>query len=422
MRRLLRFFILSTACMLFGAAPVLAQSPEPPKPLRLYLDCWECDTEYLRQNLLFVDYVRDRLAADLHVFVTTQSTGSGGTSWTLKLIGVGRLQGQDRSSVFTTPSNFTSDERRREFARRLRLSLAGYAATTAVARDLDVTFAPPKAASPVPAGPVKDPWNFWVYRLSGNSSFSGEQTSKNSSYRFSASATRITEGWKISASASTNINRRWFKLSDGRKVDANSDSASLGGSLVKSVGPRFSVGIRVNANESSVSNVDRSASIYPGFEFNFFPYKDYQRRSFTIWYELGPNFYNYRELTIYDKLSERITKQQMDVSYRVRHPWGSFNAFLGTSQHLKHPGRYRINLNVGTDVRLFKGFSFNVYGGYSRIKDQVSLIKGAATQEEILLRLRQLATDYSYNFGTGFSYTFGSIFNSVVNPRFSNFF
>lgn len=417
MRRL-QFFLF--ACLLFGTRPAFAQAPEPPKPLRLYLDCWECDTEYLRQNLLFVDYVRDRLAADLHVFVTTQSTGSGGTSWTLKLIGVGRLQGQDRSTVFTTPSLFTSDERRKEFARRLRLALAGYAATTAVARDLDVTFAPPKAAAPT--GPVKDPWNFWVYRVSGNGGFSGEQTSKSSSYRFSASATRITETWKISASASTNVNRRWFKLSDGRKVDSNSDSASLGGTIVRSVGPRFSVGVRLNANESSFSNVDRSASIYPGFEFNFFPYKDYQRRSFTIWYELGPNFYNYRELTVYDKLRERITKQQMDVSYRVRHPWGSFNAFLGTSQHLKHPDRYRINLNVSTDVRLFKGFSFNVYGGYSRIKDQVSLIKGAATQEEILLRLRQLATDYSYNFGTGFSYTFGSIFNSVVNPRFSNFF
>ena len=410
------FFVLA----LFGAGPAWAQTAEPPKPLRLYLDCWECDTEYLRQNLLFVDYVRDRLAADLHVFVTTQSTGSGGTSWTLKLIGVGRLQGQDRSSVFTTPSNFTSDERRREFARRLRLALAGYAATTAVARDLDVTFVPPTAGAAT--GPVKDPWNFWVYRLSGNGSFSGEQTSKSSSYRFSASATRITEGWKISVSGSSNINRRWFELSDGRRVDSNSDSASLGGTVVRSVGPRLSVGVRLNANESSFSNVDRSASIYPGFEFNFFPYKDYQRRSFTIWYEVGPNFYNYRELTIHDKLRERITKQQMDVSYRVRHPWGSFNAFLSTSQHLKHLDRYRINLNVSTDVRLFKGFAFNVYGGYSRIKDQVSLIKGAATQEEILLRLRQLATDYSYSFGTGFSYTFGSIFNSVVNPRFSNFF
>ena len=402
-------------CVLLWGGSASAQVPDPPKPLKLYIDCWECDTEFLRQNLLFVDYVRDRLAADIHVFVTTQSTGSGGTSWTLKLIGVGRFQGLDRTSVFTTPQNLTSDERRREFARRLRLALAGYAATTAVARDLDVTFAPEKAAA---AAPVRDPWNFWVYRLSGNGTFSGEQSSKSSSYRFSTSATRITEAWKISVSGNLNANRRWFKLTDGRRIDSNSDSSNLGASIVKSVGPRFSVGMRMNASTSTFSNTDRSASIFPGFEFNFFPYRDYQRRSFTIWYEVGPSFYNYRELTVFDKLRERIWKQQMDVSFRTRQPWGSMGAFISTSQHLRHPDRYRVGINANADVRLFKGFSFNVYGGYSRIKDQVALIKGAATEEEILLRLRQLATDYSYNFSTGFSYTFGSIFNSVVNPRF----
>ena len=416
-RRLSLTFVL---CAVLWSAPAWAQTPEPPKPLRLYIDCWECDTEFLRQNLLFVDYVRDRLAADIHVFVTTQSTGSGGTSWTLKLIGVGRFQSLDRTSVFTTPQNFTSDERRREFARRLRLALAGYAATTAVARDLDVTFAPEKSAAA--SGRVRDPWNFWVYRLSGNGSFSGEESSKSSSYRFSASATRVTEAWKISASGSMNVSRRWFKLSDGRRVDSNSDSSNVGGTLVRSVGPRFAIGIRLNASTSTFSNTDRSASVFPGVEFNFFPYKDYQRRSFTIWYEVGPSFYEYRELTIYDKLRERVTKHQMDISFRTRQPWGSLGAFIGSSQHLRQPERYRINVNLNADARLFKGFSFNVYAGYSRIKDQISLIKGAATDEEILLRLRQLATDYSYSFGTGFSYTFGSIFNSVVNPRFGHVF
>lgn len=411
-----RHLFIFVVCALVWSGPAWAQAPEPPKPLKLYLDCWECDTEYLRQNLLFVDYVRDRLAADIHVFVTSQSTGSGGTSWTLKLIGVGRFQGLDRSSVFTTPQNLTSDERRREFARRLRLALAGYAATTAVARDLDVTFAPEKAATA--SAPVRDPWNFWVYRLSGNGSFSGEQSSKSSSYRFSASGTRITEAWKLSFSGSMNVNRRWFKLSDGRKIDSDSDSSSLGSTIVKSVGPRFSVGMRMNANTSTFSNTKGAASIFPGFEFNFFPYKDYQRRSFTIWYEVGPSFYRYRELTIYDKLQERVWKHQMDVSFRTRQPWGSMGAFIGSSQHLRHPDRYRVSLNANIDVRLFKGFSFYTSGGYSRIKDQIALIKGAATEEEILLRLRQLATDYSYNFNTGFSYTFGSIFNSVVNPRF----
>src|SRR5688572_5300155 len=350
--RRLSLFVFVVCAMLWGA-PAWAQAPEPPKPLRLYLDCWECDTEFLRQNLLFVDYVRDRLAADIHVFVTTQSTGSGGTSWTLKLIGVGRFQSLDRTSVFTTPQNLTSDERRREFARRLRLALAGYAATTAVARNLDVTFAPEKAAAS--SAPVRDPWNFWVYRLSGNGSFSGEQSSKSSSYRFSASGTRITEAWKISASGNLNVNRRWFKLSDGRRIDSDSDSSSLGSTIVKSVGPRFSVGIRMNASTSTFSNTDRSASIFPGFEFNFFPYKDYQRRSFTIWYEVGPSFYKYRELTIFDKLRERVTKHQMDVSFRTRQPWGSLSAHISSSQHLRHPDRYRVGINANADVRLFKG-------------------------------------------------------------------
>jgi hypothetical protein len=55
---------------------------------------------------------------------------------------------------------------------------------------------------------------------------------------------------------------------------------------------------------------------------------------------------------------------------------------------------------------------------YDRIKDQISLGKSSASTEEILLRLRQLATDYSYSFSVGISYSFGSIFNTVVNPRF----
>ena len=55
-----------------------------------------------------------------------------------------------------------------------------------------------------------------------------------------------------------------------------------------------------------------------------------------------------------------------------------------------------------------------------RINDQISLKKENASQEEILLRLRQLATGYSYFLSFGINYRFGSIFNSVVNPRMNN--
>ncbi|MFH5882752.1 hypothetical protein ACG2F4_00460 [Halalkalibaculum sp. DA3122] len=54
---------------------------------------------------------------------------------------------------------------------------------------------------------------------------------------------------------------------------------------------------------------------------------------------------------------------------------------------------------------------------YSLINDQLSLSKQDLTEEEIILRQRALATDYSMSATIGVSYTFGSIYNNIVNPR-----
>lgn len=54
----------------------------------------------------------------------------------------------------------------------------------------------------------------------------------------------------------------------------------------------------------------------------------------------------------------------------------------------------------------------------ARIRDQIDLEAGDATEEEILTRQRELQSDFEYNVRVGFSYTFGSIFSNVVNPRF----
>ena len=45
---------------------------------KIYLQCDECDLEYTKNHLSFVNYVRERLAADIHVLVTGSDTGSGG--------------------------------------------------------------------------------------------------------------------------------------------------------------------------------------------------------------------------------------------------------------------------------------------------------------------------------------------------------
>jgi hypothetical protein len=70
------------------------------------------------------------------------------------------------------------------------------------------------------------------------------------------------------------------------------------------------------------------------------------------------------------------------------------------------------------NLRLFEGFSFDIHGNVSMIHDQLSLPKEGATEEEILLEQRQLATQYDYFLSLGLRYTFGSIYTNVVNPRF----
>jgi hypothetical protein len=109
----------------------------------------------------------------------------------------------------------------------------------------------------------------------------------------------------------------------------------------------------------------------------------------------------------------------LNASLGLRQPWGSIGASAYFIQHLSNLDQLRLSLYGNADVRLFKGFSFYTYASYSKIKDQIALRKGEASEEEILLRLTQQATNYSYNYSVGFSYSFGSIFTSIVNPRFN---
>jgi opacity protein-like surface antigen len=392
--------------------------PPGPPPLRIFLDCWECDTDYLRREITWIDYVREPAVADLHVLVTTRSTGGGGSSWNVKFIGRARFAGIDRMFTFTTSLTATSDDRRKEFARVFKLGLVAYAADTGPASRLDVTWRRPSAEQTAAASEGPDPWNRWLFRTNASASVSGEESSKFGSYRMSFSGSRTTPEWKINLSANRNYSQSDFVLSDTVTIKSITESWSVGGLMVKSLTGKWSWGTRGSVSNSSFSNTSRASGVFSGIEYDFFPYAESDRRSLTIQYTAGATSYRYRELTIFDKLEETVPSHAVNVSLGLRQPWGSVGAFTSFNQHLNHMDRWRLSTSGNADVRVFKGLSVYVYAGYSRIRDQIGLRKGAATPEEILLRLQQQATSYSFNYSFGVSYSFGSIFTSIVNPRF----
>lgn len=412
--------LLLWAGLTLGAASAFAQIPpapvQTPTPalLRVFLDCDECDFEFLRQNVAFIDYVRDRNVADVHVLVTTQGTGGGGRAWTLKFIGLGRFQSQDRTLAFNTGSTATGDERRQEFARVFKIGVVGYAADSTAAPGLDVTFKPQGA----PAQPTRDRWNYWVFNVSGGGNLSGEQVNKSRSFRGSLSASRTTANWKINVSVGRDGRKSTFDIDDTTRLVSRQHSWHVDTLIVRSLGPKWSLGGRAGVSHSSFSNTDKSITGAPGIEFDVFPYSESSRRSLTFQYTVGATHYDYRDITIYDKLDETVPHHALNVSLGLKQPWGSVGASADVTQHLNRTERYRSSVFGNADVRLFKGFSFNVFGNYAKIRDQIGLPKSVASTEEILLQIRQLHTGYSYFVGFNLNYSFGSIFNTVVNPRF----
>ncbi len=70
-----------------------AKTPAPGNGrLQVFLDCNDCFADYLREETPFVDFVRDRSQADVHVIITSVETGVAGVNmhWPSPGRGAGR--------------------------------------------------------------------------------------------------------------------------------------------------------------------------------------------------------------------------------------------------------------------------------------------------------------------------------------------
>ncbi len=394
-------------------------------PVRIFLDCqtFGCDFDYFRTEVTWVDWVRDRQDADVHVIVTSQATGGGGRLFDMSFEGRGEYDGERFTLTHTSRADDTADERRRGILRTLSFGFVRFASDTPLADRLEVRLTDDLAtASPTPdtdapeAAAADDPWNLWVFSTSARATLNGESASSVQNYNGSFSATRTTNDWRIRMSASGSYGDRRFDLPD-RTVRSITRSYSGTGLVVKSLGARTSGGVRASARHSTFANQDLALEIGPAVEWSLFPYEESTRRALTFEYWTGVNHFNYTEETIFEQEQESRFQHRGTLSLNLRQAWGTVNTSVTGSQYLHDTSLSQVRLNTGLNLRLFRGFSLNVNGSYSRVRDQLDLPRGEATDDEILLRQRQLATDYRYFTSFGITYTFGSIYSNIVNPR-----
>ncbi|MDH4197204.1 MAG: hypothetical protein OEW05_07355 [Candidatus Aminicenantes bacterium] len=397
--------------------PCAPQEPLSADELRqsaptVFLDCHQCDMDYIRTEITFVTFVRERRTADVHILVTIQQTGPGGREYTLSFIGHNAYYDIRNTLKYVARRTDTADEERKGFVRVLKMGLVPYAAKTALGDFLYVNF-----ERQLPPAALEDIWNFWVFNVGLSGNLSGEKSRKYAALSGWLSANRVTAEEKLRLGLSASFNSSDFVIDD-QTITSSQDSQSFSGIYVRSLNEHWSVGSWLSFYSSSYSNIAFSVNPAPAVEYNFFPYAESTRRQLRLLYRVGFSFNKYQELTIYDKLQEALLGQTLSMTLEIKEPWGNISSSLQGSHLLSDFSKNRLEFWGSLNLHLFRGLSLSLHGSYSRIHDQVSLPKAGASLEEVLLRQKMLATNYNYGFSVGLSYTFGSIYSNVVNPRF----
>jgi hypothetical protein len=361
-----------------------------------------------------VDFVRDRFFSDVHVLITEQSTGSGGSQFTMNFLGQKRFANKNDTLVCYTEQNATSDEIRTVIVNYLKLGLVHYVIKTDASKLLKIEY----SANDEAEKKAKDPWNYWVYSIGGNGFLSGDANYSNASYNANLSANRITEDMKATFWGNYGNNKDVYRY-DKDTVSVENNRVDLGIEYAKSLGKHWSVGTDVIFRNSTFNNINSRVNILPKVEYSIFPYKDFNSQRIVLGYALGVQHNVYVDSTIYFRKKELLGKQELYAIASFTQKWGNVNLGTFWSNYLHDFSINNLSIGGAVEWRIFKGMRIAFWGNYEFTRDQISLPKGDASRDDVLTKRRLIASGFNYNGGIGLRYQFGSQQNSFVNPRFN---
>lgn len=407
------------------ATPASAQAPPSDgggRP-KVFFDCDgpRCGDDYYRTEIGWVDWVRDRADADVHIIMTSQGTGAGGREFLIDLLGNGRFEGYEDEISYQALSTDTEREELDGIAHALGVGLAHFAVAAGFRGIVRLEGAERGDAAGdrlVAASEVDDPWNLWAFRLRGDTDIEGESTQKEVRLGSSFSANRVTPTWKLNFFGRVNFNRQEIEKSDGSIFIDRRTDWSVNTLTVYAIAEHLSVGLQTESGRLTRYNQDLRVEVTPAVEYSFFPYDEATRRALTLFYKIGPAYRNYIEETIHGELSETRWEEALTIELSQRQPWGEASIDLEASHFLHDFSQRRVSLRGRLSFRVVRGLDLNADGDVAWVNDQIYLSAAELSDEEILLRLSQRGTDFTYGFSVGFSLRFGSIYNNVVNNRF----
>lgn len=395
-----------------------AQATVEKSTLNVFLDCSFCDMTYFRTNISYLNYVRDRETADVHVLATRMQGGANSFSYTFDFIGLGVFEAENFQLNLNELPNISRLQRTQNIAKKIASGLVPFWIKTDLAENLQLQINNPSSNEEVTAQQIEDAWNNWVFSIEAGGSANLESSKKRFVGYGRIQANRVTEVWRIRNQIFARYEHRRFETAEGEDpIISATERNYIASSTVRSINDHISAGFFASVARSTYNNLDLETRLAPAFEYSLFPYSEVNRREVTLAYRFNQTYRDYNELTIYEKLEEELWSQSLVFSTRLQQPWGSFYTQVQGSHYLHDLEENRLEIDTRLSLRVTKGLSISFNGEVEVINDQRSLPAGDISFEDLVLSQRQIATNFRLSGSVGVNYTFGSIYNNVVNTR-----
>jgi hypothetical protein len=413
------------AILLLSISGLTKADAQTERRFRVFIDCngVACDENFLRSQLTSIDLYTIREEADVHVLITAQPVSGGGSVYQLLFFpNEGRRRQPDTLQMETGPVA-TEVEVREKLATCIKVGLAPFLVRAGRMDDVSVDF----KSTQVPTGKTEshtDKWNYFVIQLNGEGSISADQNYRNRSGSINLSLERTTEKLRFHVGGYGSRYLYEYRVPEGENVttyEVRNSHSAFTHYLVPSLTRHLSAGYSMQLVNNTFQNIRRQWSFKPVVEYNLFPYSEINNRALMVRYQVDYNDLSYYDTTIYNSTRDRLWGQEFSVAASFRQRWGNLSGGAYYRRYLRDPSMYSAGVKADMYVRIVGGLSLYLSATGNLIHDQVYIVKGDATEQEVLVKRRQLASGYDYYGSVGLNLRFGSRLNNFVNQRIGGY-
>lgn len=381
----------------------------------LFIKCDRCDNNFLKNEINYVNHVREQGLADIQLFIYRNRNANNGNRYSLDFIGKNKFSEKELSLFLDTNPRLTQDEIRNALKRKIDIGLVYFLVKSDISNNINISY-----DSTINNNDSyelsSDKWKNWVFQSAGEVNFENETSRKESNIRIELDADKVTDKIKLQFDIDFERSNNTYENQDNIYISKR-NRKSFGVKSVWSINNKWSAGFNAGASGDTYQNIDFRHYIMPAIEYSFYPYNEFVRREMVINYRIGYGYRNYIEETIYNKLEENVYLHQLAFETRFRQPWGEVYTNLRAKSFLQDQSKNSFRLDSWFSIRVFEGFAVRFGGEIELIRDQLSLPKGNASIEDLLLQQQEIATDFRSEFRVAIGYTFGSAFNNYLNSR-----